>query len=154
MLNIREIVTVSGNTFLGLTTETNVKLTGGKKNAQQGRVTKRTVSNVQVFQNKNTNGYQNKRLKADSEFTLSPRAWGERETGTPFVTHKGKEYLEVIFNSVSSVEYFLDGKPVSKDSIEGLPVKKPSKSEEAGVVIRTFGFDSIKEIRYKGAEHK
>ena len=145
---------LSGNTFIGLTTETNVKLTGGKKNEMQGRVTKRTVSNVSVFQNKTTNAYENKRLKADADFVLSPRAWGERVQGTPFVTHKGKDYLEVIFNSVASVEYFLDGEPVAKGDIEGLPAPRPSKAEEAGVVIRTYGLDSIREIRAFGNEVK
>ena len=91
---------LSGNTFIGLTTETTPKLTGGKKNEMQGRVTKRTVSNVSVFQNKTTNAYENKRKKADADFKLSPRTWGERVKGTPFVEHKGKDYLEVIFNKV------------------------------------------------------
>ena len=115
---------LSGNTFVGLTTETNVKLTGGKKNPQQDRVTKRTESSVQIFTNQNGSAYANKvnrRLESEGkgEFTLSPRAWGERVEGTPFVTHKGKDYLEVIFNKVISSQLFLDGKPVDANSAAG-----------------------------------
>jgi len=145
------LAALAGNTFIGLTTETTPKLTGGKKNPQQGLVTKRTVSSVQIFTNQNTNGYQNKRLKADADFELKPRAWGERVPNTPFVTHKGKDYLEVIFNKVISVEYFHNGAPIAKDAIQGLPASKPA-SDTDGVIIRTYGLDSIRELRAFGNE--
>ena len=144
---------LKGNTFIGLTTETTPKLTGGKKNELQGMVTKRTVSQVQIFTNQNTNGYENKRKKANADFELSPRQWGDRVIGTPFVTWKGKDYLEVIFNAVVSTEYFINGYPVSKDSIDTLPKSRPA-SETDGVVLRTYGLDSIREIRAFGNEVK
>lgn len=154
----REIVSailkdLSGNTFIGLTTETTPKLTGGKKNAMQGRVIKRTVSSVQIFTNQTTNAYENKRKKADADFQLSPRAWGERVKGTAFVTHKGKDYIEVIFNKVIETAYYLDGATIAKDEIEGLPASRPA-SETDDVVIRTYGLDSIREIRAFGNEFK
>ena len=154
----RESVTVmlaalAGNTFIGLTTETVPKLAGGKGNPMQGEITKRTVSSVQIFTNQNTNGYQNKRLKADADFKLSPRAWGERVPNTPFVTHKGKDYLEVIFNEVIGVEYFHNGQTIAKDAIQGLPASRPA-AETDGVVIRTYGLDSIRELRAFGNEYK
>ena len=148
---------LSGNTFIGLTTETTPKLTGGMKNPQQGRVTKRVVSSVQIFTNQNVNAYRNKRNKNreaagnDTPFELSPRAWGERIANTPFVTHKGNDYLEVIFNSVISTEFFLDGKSIEKDSIQGLPKSRPA-AETDDVVIRTYKLESIQELRAFGEE--
>ncbi len=149
---------LSGNTFIGLTTETTPKLTGGVKNPQQGRITKRSVSSVQIFTNQNVNAYRNKRNKNreaagnDTPFELSPRAWGERVPNTPFVTHKGKDYLEVIFNRVTETEYLLDGKSIDKDSIQGLPKSRPA-SETDDVIIRTFKLESIKEMRAFGEEY-
>jgi len=147
----------AGNTFIGLTTETEPKLMGGKKNPMQGRITKRTVSGVQIFTNQNVNAYANKRnrnrAKAgdDTPFVLSPRAWGERVVGTAFVTHKNKDYLEVIFNKVISSEYFLDGAPIAKDAIEGLPASRPAEETDS-VIIRTYALESILEIRAFGNE--
>ena len=154
---------LEGNTFIGLTTETDVKLTGGKKNPLQGRITKRTVSSVQIFTNKNGSAYAAKVQRGlDKEgngvvFELSPRAWGERIEGTPFVTHKGVDYLEVIFNKVISTEYFLDGNvSIKVEDIDGLPAKKP-EGEQGGledkVIIRTYKLDSIQEIRAFGEEY-
>ena len=149
---------LSGSTFIGLTTVTVPKLTGGKKNAMLGRVTKRVVSSVQIFTNQNVNAYRNKRNKNraaagnDKPFELSPRAWGERVPNTPFVTHKGNDYLEVIFNRVTETEYLLDGNPIAKDSIQGLPKSRPA-SETDDVIIRTFKLESIKAMRAFGEEY-
>ena len=153
---------LQGNTFVGLTTETNIKLTGGKKNPMQGEVTKRTVSSVQIFTNQNGSAYAAKVQRGldnegeGSTFKLSPRTWGERVEGTPFVTHKGTDYLEVIFNKViGTPEYFRNGTPIAKDAIEGLPKAKPESKQgglEDKVIIRTYKFESIKEIRAFGEE--
>jgi hypothetical protein len=93
--------TLEGGTFVGMDTVTDVKLTGGKKNPQQGRVTKRmTGAQVMCFTNSKTNAYAamvRRRLEAEGKdpdsFELGPRAWGERITGTPFVEHNGKHYF-------------------------------------------------------------
>lgn len=152
--------TLEGGTFVGMDTVTDVKLTGGKKNAQQGRVTKQmTGAQVMCFTNSKTNAYDamvRRRLEAEGKdpdsFELGPRAWGERITGTPFVSHNGKHYLEVIFLKSGSVQYLLDGQPVDETAIEGLPDRK--EGEQAGlenkVVIRTFALDSIVELRAAG----
>ena len=156
MHNIAKILTenVNGTTFIGLTSETSVKLTGGKANPLQGRVTKQTTgANVMVFQNKSTNGYNNmvqKRLEAEGKapesFELSPRKWGSRIEGTPFIEHKGKYYVEVIFLNAGATTYRVDGKPTHKDEIVGLPSKKEATQGglEDKVIIRTFSVDSIK----------
>ena len=75
---------VNGSTFISIDTITDVKLTGGKKNPFQGRVTKRTTgSTVMVFQNKTTNAYENmvkRRLeqegKSQDDFVFLVRVCG------------------------------------------------------------------------------
>ncbi len=156
MLNLRQIFgpRVNGGTFISIDTETAVPLSGGKKNPHQGRITKRTIgSNVMVFTNRETNAYENmvkRRLgqegKDPETFELSPRSWGERETGTPFVTHDGNLYLEVIFLKAGETEYFLDNATlIAKEDIIGL--KPVIHAEQGGlekkVVIRTFAQESI-----------
>lgn len=159
MTNLYELMTdhVNGATFITIDTETNVKLKGGKKNIQQGRVTKRvTGSNVMVFQNKKTNGYDSmvkrrleKEGKDPTSFELSPRTWGTRLQGVPFVEHNGKYYLEVIFLHSGDVEYLLDGQPIDPDKIDGLPPRGPEGKQgglEDKVIIRTYSVESIKAI--------
>lgn len=148
---------VNGATFISINTETAVKLKGGRKNLQQGRVTKRvTGSNVMVFQNKNTNAYENmvmRRLEKEGKnpqsFQLGPRTWGTRIPNTPFIEHKGNHYVEVIFLSAGDVEYQLDGIVVDSSQIEGLPDRKPEGQQgglEDKVIIRTYSVESIKSI--------
>jgi len=156
MLNrnqVNEILApLNGNTFIGLTATTIPKLTGGKKNDMQGEITKRTVSVVQVFQNKSTNGYENKRLKANPDFKLGDRPWGTRVKGTPFIEHKGADYMEVIFVSTDSVDYFRNGEPIEKDQIVGLPASRPAGDTD-NVIIRTYKLESIDSLRAFGAEY-
>lgn len=152
--------TVNGASFIGLTTETEVKLKGGKKNPMQGRVTKTmTGANVMVFQNKKSNGYENmveRRLQQEGKnpesFKLGPRAWGERIPNTPIIAHKDKRYLEVIFLKSGKVTYFLDGNEIERDQIEGLG--EPAEGKQGGlenkVIIRTFAVSNITEIKIDG----
>jgi hypothetical protein len=155
---------LAGGTFVGMDTLTSVTLTGGKKNPQQGRVTKRmTGATVMCFSNTNGSAYDamvKRRLEAEGKdpatFELSPRAWGNRIVGTPFVEHKGAHYLEVIFLRAGAVQYLLDGKEVDISEIDGLPEKR--EGEQGGlenqVVIRTFAMDSITALRADGKEWK
>ncbi len=148
---------INGNTFVGLDTITTETLTGGKKNPMKDRVQKVTVgSHVQVFSNKNSNGYANmvaRRLDKEGkevEFELKPRTWGQRIENTPIVEHKGNYYLEVIFLKGGQSSYLLDGKPIKKDLIEGLKVKKEGfqggLSNENKVIIRTYKVASLSRI--------
>lgn len=150
---------VSGASFIGIDTKTAPSLTGGKKNPMQGRVTKITRgASVMVFQNKHTNAYENmvnRRLAAEGispDFEVGPRTWGERIPNTPFVVHKGNHYLEVIFLKPGKSEYYLDGAPIDKSHIIGLPDKP--EGEQGGlenkVIIRTFAVDSIVALRVDG----
>ena len=154
---------LEGGTFVGLDTETQVKLKGGKKNPMQGRVTKRMEgATVMCFSNANSNAYENmvkRRLVAEGknadDFQLGERAWGQRIAGTPFVEHNGKHYLEVIFMRAGNTVYFLDGQPIAKANIEGLE-DAPEGNGQGGlddkVVIRTFALDSVIALRANGTE--
>ncbi len=155
---------VSGASFVGIDTLTEVKLLGGQRNAQQGRITKRMVgAQVMVFQNKNINGYEAmifRRLaqegKDPASFKLGVRAWGTRIPNMPIVTHEKdgqvNYYLEVIFLKPGKVEYRLDGAPINESNIVGLPVAR--EGEQGGlddkVVIRTFAASSVTEVRIDG----
>lgn len=151
---------LAGGTFVGLDTLTSVKLKGGRKNPMQGRVTKRMVgAQVMCFSNQNGSAYEamvlrrlEKEGKDPASFQLSPRAWGERETGTPFVEHKGNHYLEVIFLRSGDVNYYLDGQHIDRSEIEGL--EDVREGDQGGlenkVVIRTFALDSVTELRADG----
>ena len=88
-------------------------------------------------------------------FKLGKRPWGKRLENLPIIEHKGKYYLEVIFNQPPCVEYvYMEngyGKPISKKDIIGLPEKKKEGkqgglSEENKVIIRTYNIDNILEI--------
>lgn len=154
-MNLRSILAdhVSGNSIIAIDTLTDVKLRGGRKNPQQGRVQKRvTGSNVMVFQNKTKNGYDamvrrrlEKEGKDPSTFELSPRQWGVRLPNLPIVEHKGSYYLEVIFLHPGKTEYLLDGVVVDKDEIDGLQERQ--EGEQGGlndkVIIRTYKIASL-----------
>lgn len=157
--------TLAGGTFVGMDTLTDVALKGGKKNPQQGRITKEmTGATVMCFSNANGSAYDamvKRRLVAEGKdpesFELGERAWGQRIAGTPFVEHKGQHYLEVIFLKSGAVQYLQDSFPVDAESIEGLPEKREDNGQgglENKVVIRTFALDSIVALRANGQEWK
>ena len=166
---------ITGGTFVGIDTETVVKLPGGKKNPFQGRVTKRMFNaNVMTFGNTNSNAYQNmvkRRLEKEGndpeDFKLGPRAWGQRIPGTAFVEHKGEHYIEVIFMRPGPVDYLLNGQlfditipPLGEENWFDIPERKVNPngqgglSEEHRVVIRTYKLDSIVEARANGKVYR
>jgi len=152
---------MNGTSFLGIDCETQVPLRGGKANPMLGRVVKRTTgSNVMIFANKFINGYDaqvRRRLVAEGKdpnsFVLSPRKWGERVPGLPLIRHVKdgveKFYLEVIFIKAGEVQYFLDGVPIDKKDIVGLP--ETENGEQGGldnkVIIRAYAMDSLRVVR-------
>lgn len=157
---------VNGASFVGLDTLTEPALNGGKKNPHRGRITKKiTGMSVMVFQNKNSNAYENmvnRRLAEECKgmtFEVGPRTWGERIPNTPFVRHTkdGVEelYLEIIALNSGKVEYFLDGAPIAKEDI--IDLKEKSEGEQGGldrkVPIRTFKVSSLTAIRIDGKEY-
>lgn len=161
-LLIEAFSNVNGTSFIGMDTCTVPALTGGKGNPMKGKVTKvMTGASLMVFQNKLSNGYENlvrRRLIAEGknpDFEVGPRAWGERMPNLPIVTHTGKDgilkhYLEVIFLRAGTVEYFFDGKAISRDAIVGMDGKHDEDGQGGltdKVIIRTFAADSITKIR-------
>jgi hypothetical protein len=157
---VNAVSTIQGASFIGIDTHTEVKLTGGKKNPMQGRVTKRMIgAAVQAFTNTNVNAYAamvQRRLVAEgkpaTDFTLSERAWGTRVPNMPIVEHNGAYYLEAIFHKPGNSEYLLDGHPIAASDIQGLPAA--TAGEQGGledkVIIRTFKAESITELRING----
>lgn len=160
---------VNGASFLGIDSIVDVTLTGGKKNPQQGRVTKQMLgARAMVFQNKNINGYDamvKRRLEAEGKdpdsFVLGERTWGTRIPNMPIIEHfkdgDTKYYLEVIFLEAGPIQYFLDGSPVAESEIIGLPVARATKGQggvENKVVIRSFAAESITALRIDGVEHR
>lgn len=149
----RLLADVNGATFISIDTVTPVKLTGGKANPLQGRVTKQVNgSSVMVFSNQKTNGYEamvNRRLVAEGKgsFEVGPRQWGTRVPNKPFVEHNGQSYLEVIFLKPGDTQYLVDGQPFD-GAIDGLPVA--TSGEQGGldnkVFIRTINTLNVKAI--------
>lgn len=156
---IERLSNVNGNSFIGLDTLTRVPLRGGIANPFRNRVEKFTVdNNVIVFTNQRSNGYDNmvrRRLtmegKNPNRFELSPRPWGTRIPGTPFVEHDDKWYLEVIFLRAGMSTILVDGTPYY-GQIEGMI--EPHEAVQGGlddkVILRTFKLDSLVEVRVDG----
>lgn len=164
MTNIRPILdNVNGASFIGISTVTDLKLKGGKKNPLNGGRAKKIMegASVMVFQNKKKHGYESmvkRRLEREGKdpescFRLKPRTWGERIPNVPIVHHKGKYYLEVIFLRPGKVHYEIDGVKTNPENIEGLELSR-TESEQGGlnnkVIIRTFNLDSITKFKVSG----
>lgn len=155
---------VNGSSIITLDTVTIPTLKGGMKNPHKGRVLKHGVGHsVMVFQNKHTNGYDamvRRRLEAEGKnpdtFELSPRKWGVRLQGLPFVEHNGALYLEVIFLKPGSSYYSLDGVKCDPSLIQGLELDH-QEAEQGGlenkVILRTFKCDSIRRVSVGGANY-
>lgn len=165
---LQQLTQFKGSQIVGLDTIVQVELAGGKANPHQGKVTK-LVEGSLVMLFKNGTGYKNmvnRRLKkqakdgvfltedlfsiiANPEWTPGPRVWGERVQETPFITHKGKTYLECIFLKSGKVKYFLDGLEIPKESIIGLKEKTEGKQGglENKVIVRTYAIESILKVR-------
>ena len=171
MPNLAEIMkNANGASFISIDTVTVPVLRGGKKNPFQGRVKKHmTGASVMIFQNKNTNGYNNmveRRLIAEgkdpSSFQLGQRSWGTRIENTPFVVHTNKDgvtkhYLEVIFLKAGTIHYTVDGEEFDASKIEGLEQDK-KEGEQGGlnnkVIIRDFEVNNIKGMTAFGERHE
>lgn len=157
LINGSADVEINGNTFVNIETLTSVSdLVKPKSNPYNGLM-KLNISNVQIFQNKNSNAYANKvkrelakEGKDVENFELQPRKWGERIKNTPLVTHKGEFYLEVMFNTqVGETRFFHNGEEVSAETVK--PHRREKKEGSQGglenkVIIRTYKIASITSI--------
>ena len=162
---IAAVSAINGSSFVGIDTRTVVKLTGGQKNPQQGRVTKRMIgASVMAFTNQNVNAYKamvERRLiaegKSPTDFVLHERAWGTRIPNMPIVVHNkdgvDQYYLEVIFLKPGVTYYELDGVQVPTTDIIGLPAAREGGDQgglDNRVIIRDFKCESITEMRIDG----
>lgn len=161
---------VKGTSFAGIDSLTEVPLTGGKANPQKGRVTKRTTgSTVMVFAQEERTAYSAQVKRRMEKEGLDPASWeggplpyGEWVDNTVFIVHTKKgdteptHYLRVHFVHAGKSEYLLDGKPIDKIDIIGLPKPKPGKQggQSDKVIPRNYKLDSITAIRIDGTEYK
>ena len=151
---------VNGATFIGIDTVTEPKMNKtikGEKGADGkallnphfGNVRKYNIgSSVMVFQNKNTNSYENATRKRMAErgmnpdtFELGEHVWGKRIPNTPILVKKSDEtckYLEVIFIKAGTVTYKFNGKAIEKSEVLGMPER-----EDGLVEICAYSWDSI-----------
>ncbi len=166
-LNI--FASVSGTRFIGINSRTQVPLTGGKKNPHMGRVIKVTTgSNVMVFAQAERSAYSaqvKRRMEAEG---LDPTSWdskplpfGEWVDDTVFITHTKKGdteptfYLRVHFVHPGKSEYLLDGNPIAKADIIGMPERNEGTQggQTEKVIPRNYKLANITEIRVDGATH-
>jgi hypothetical protein len=98
------------------------------------------------------NSVNRQRLREDKEpdFIPAPRAWGQREWRTPFVTHNGKKYLEVKVEKSIQHTYTLHGQLVSKEVEELIklyltPHSKAHRQQlDKDVILRDYTLDNIR----------
>jgi hypothetical protein len=110
--------------------KTTVKLTGGKKNEMQNRITKVTTAFVDLNRD---SIYETEMKEKDPTFVSKPRAWGvRREDG--WIEHKGVLYNDFIVREYINSFYFLDEEPIDEEKIIGLPA--PSKVPEMVLAIK------------------
>ena len=116
-----------------------VKLTGGKKNPQLNHISKVT-ENLLVTLTKDGQEYQ-KRMQenVDSNFVSSARPWGHR-TAEGLIEHNGELYVEFLVEGRGVTKYLLDGQPIDKSQINGLP-KVPVN--DTGVIIRSVKLSNL-----------
>lgn len=117
-----------------------VKLTGGKKNEMQNRITKVSTAFVDL----NRGGLYESEMKAkDPTFESKPRVWGvRREDG--LIEHNGVIYNDFIVREYINSFYFLDEEPIEPENIIGLP--KPSKNPEMILAIKESNIIILEEI--------
>ena len=98
--------------------------------------------------------------KDEAVFEAGSLPWGEWVKGSEklLITHKGGLYLRVycVSANVPKVEHFLEGASIDLKDDKFNPWRKAEKSEgenqglEKPIVVRTYGFGSIKEITLDG----
>ena len=149
--------TIKGGSFFGVLTDTEEKnIEKPKLNGLVG-VRKITGFAGHVY---TSHQYMNQRLKVESDYVPSPRAWGVRMTDCPLIEHKGKYYLEVFFDKGSIVAtknfgyYKLDenGTRIDLDKAMVRSFMRPAKEEP--VVYRNYALESILEIKINGVRYK
>ena len=116
------------------------KLKGGKKNPQQGRVSKISTAKVTLS---GTGVYASRKVD-EGEFASSDevksRPWGTRIGNTCVIEHKGAEYIEFLLDGTPQTTFFLDHDEIAKDDIVGLS----NNSRDSKVLICTVKAVNVK----------
>lgn len=119
------------------------KLTGGKKNEQQGRITKVTEGLTVVIVGKGD--YEKAKKEAgDPEFVAQPRKWGVRNNDG-LIEHNGELYVEFMVKHKGTSTYLLDDKPIEKDKIIGLS-STTVDTEKNPIILRSVKLKNITNI--------
>ena len=123
-----------------LNIETLCRVTGGKSNPMQGRVTKRydVVAELSM-----KDLYLKKMREDDPDFVVGQRKWGTRVGTGCMIEHKGKQYMECFIKEFrSGILYYLDGVPINRKDITGFPPPRENNTR-----IACYSVDSIKRMR-------
>lgn len=122
-----------------------------------GRITKVAVVNgvINWIYEKSVNR-QREREGHPEVFFAVERMWGVRLTGTPFVEHKDKKYLELKVEK--SVEYKYrdeDGNDVPASEINPFLYTSKSKRQETEkeILLRDYALDSITQVAIDGENY-
>ena len=162
---LQKILSNIGNCrFVSLVVETTPKLKAPKTNGLldsngNSRIVKRSKVVVSTGDSLSYQSVVNRRLKVSEQpiVEVKPRQWGERVPNTPFVINSGKLYLETLINSVSSTQYFMDGKEVQKEDIKDWLGDKPNTDtyglNDNQPIWRDYALTSIKEVVTDGVTY-
>ncbi len=109
-----------------------VKLTGGKKNPMQDKVVKHISGMEATLAGKQDYAlaYTEAGLMASD---IKSRPWGVR-LDNGLIEHKGEFYVELLVKDKGKTVYTLDGVPIAKEAIQGLPEDKGSQEVEVRAV--------------------
>ena len=147
-----------GARFATITAVTDARLL--KTGNPFGQVNKRSRFNA-VINHRYENSVNNQRAREgnEAEFTAKPRKWGTRFPGTPFVTHKGRAYLDCGIQRSLSCEYITDkGRTLTPDDVKPFQSDKGSNAEHQGVekeiILRDYGVDTIESIAIDGEVYR
>lgn len=131
---------------------TDVKLKGGQKNPNQGKLRKLSV----VFATLTGQTTYKDRVshqmfvegKADVSDTYQPkeRPWGVRKGDSPIIEHNGETYLEFIVEKQVQTCYILDGQTVDNPEsvVEGFPEPRSHNEESQGGVDSKINLRCVK----------
>lgn len=147
-----------GNQFVTLTTKTDARLKKGGN--ELGKVYK--VSRVNAAVNFNYSNAVNRQRCREGEypdFEPEPRKWGVRIPHTPFVTHKGKVYLEAKVERVLFHRYEDEqGRVLADEQVRPFLPKRTDNKEHQGVerevLVRDYDFASIVTITLRGEDYE
>lgn len=140
------LVKQKGATFATIVAETEPKV---KKDCPYKPVKKLTRVNVTINGNyESMVNRQRARENKETDFQSMPRAWGERLSGTPIITHKGNYYLSAKPEKYFESQFFHNGKPVDENNIKPYFYAKSAgrQGTEKEVKERDFKFSSIREL--------